>query len=240
MTVPVLVFAVSFTIGIGVLFVCLSLLRRHIGGRAFGYLAFLPAGTFVAALVAAVPVALAKTPDWTFALTMSLAEGIVVARTIQLGRRLGWRKFTHDKRVFRVVILFACSVLILDALLPGHSWQGRLFDVVTVALYLGMGWRLLRMGVQVEHEGIIIRNALRTQRLLWNEIDRFELGRLGRFKKATWAAARLRDGRAVRIDSSPFDVLAATRLRDVIHGRNLAAETLVDQLNREMRDHGPN
>lgn len=234
----VVALATSFAVGIVLLYASLSLLGR-LTRWPRGYFAYLLAGTFLASLVAAIPIALAETPDWTFALTMSVAESIVVVRTIQLGRRLGWRrtKFPWDKRAFRSVMLIASGFLVLDAVLPGHSWQGRLFDVVTVALYLGMGWRLLRMGVQVEPEGVIIRNAIGTRRLLWNEVDRFELGRFGLLKKGTQAAARLRDGRVVRIDGSPFDIGAATRFRDLIRGQNLAAEHLVDQLNRELRDH---
>jgi hypothetical protein len=152
---------------------------------------------------------------------------------------LGWwrTKFPVNRGRFRLAILFSSGFFILDALMPGHSWQGRLLDLVTVALCLALGLCLLRMGVQVEPKGVIIRNAVGTQRLPWKEVDRFELRRFGRFKKGTLAAARLRDGQVLRIDGSPFDVLATTPLRDLIHGRNLAAEPLVDELNRALRDH---
>jgi hypothetical protein len=94
-------------------------------------------------------------------------------------------------------------------------------------------WHIVRCGVVVCDDGIVIRNPTRTARVAWREVDHFAVVHHGVYPKI--AEVRLRNGQAIRawgIQGPNPDV----------RPRNRTAERLVDARNAELaqrRGRGP-
>jgi len=80
---------------------------------------------------------------------------------------------------------------------PGSSptSEARVVYAALCLPWLALAVRMLRIGVVLGEEGVAIRNVLRTRRLRWDEIERFEMGHWGGFPTGV---ARLRAGSWVR------------------------------------------
>ena len=70
----------------------------------------------------------------------------------------------------------------------------RLLYAALCLPWLALAARTLRVGVLLTADGVVVRNVMRTRRLPWAEIERFELGEWGGFP---CGAVRLRNGDSV-------------------------------------------
>jgi len=114
-----------------------------------------------------------------------------------------------DRGRSTLMVLWVClwAAMPISAYRNTAAWRHG--DIGGVAAYLGgcaiaLAWgcaRAWRMQLRIDEHGVTVRNFLRTHRIGWTEIDRFEDG--SRFLNATdghaWALRVVRrDGRAVR------------------------------------------
>jgi Bacterial PH domain len=124
---------------------------------------------------------------------------------------------------FGAVVVFVCltGVGVASASsAPAVIAFGAVAVIVAIAI-----WRVVRCGVLVDDEGVVIRNPTRTARFAWHEIDHIAVVHHGAYPKI--AEVRLRDGQAMRawgIQGPNPDV----------RPRNRSAERLVDALNAEL------
>jgi hypothetical protein len=167
----------------------------------------------------------------------SLSEGGVAQR----GR------VRRDGLVYGLVAVYTFVVLLCAALaleLGGAQPAGfrTAFGIVAVIFAIGIA-RTLMIGVYIEPDGVLIRNALSTRRLPWGQIDRFELGRWRGWGSFDCGVARLADGGQVTIfalNPPAGSEAAVLPLIDALNeplgratGRSFAPATLSGTLERE-------
>lgn len=100
----------------------------------------------------------------------------------------------------------------------------RLVYAALCLLWIVLAFRTLRIGVLPSRDGLVIRNVIRTRRVPWADIERFELGQWGGFP---CGAARLVDGRSVTSFAlnPPFELQA---------GQHPVVPRLLDELNQDL------
>ena len=92
-----LIFTTSFVIGLLILAALLLVLERLLRRWRLGFLLIFPGGSFLAFLVATTATGLAGTPDWTFLVSISIAQGLVALITIRAAMSAGRRWKASDR-----------------------------------------------------------------------------------------------------------------------------------------------
>jgi hypothetical protein len=123
----------------------------------------------------------------------------------------------------------AFSVVVVDAAPQGKGVAGTVAIVVFAGAVAVVGWylavRLAIQGVITDENGVLVRNGLRSHRLRWEDIDRFEYGRCDPWPRVGVAVQR--NGRRIAMVS-----LQRGRLGHF-------PEDAVAELNRQRDEHGP-
>lgn len=95
------------------------------------------------------------------------------------------------------------------------------------ALALLAAVRTLRIGVATGPDGVVVRGVLRSRRLRWDEIERFEWGRWRGFGDYPVGAVRRRDGSVVNI-------LALNPPFELVKGEDRRVPRLLEELNEAL------
>lgn len=112
----------------------------------------------------------------------------------------------------------------IDAASDGRLGPGLLRLGAAWSMAVFFAFRMARMGVFVEEDGILVRNPLKTERVAWAQIRGFSLRRaaFGEF-----GVAELHDGRRIRL----WAIQPGTR---ITFPRDRRAELAIGGLNREL------
>jgi hypothetical protein len=95
---------------------------------------------------------------------------------------------------------------------------------IGVAPCLWLAYRTLRIGVFTSPQGVLVRNVMRSRRLAWPEIDRFDWGDWGGFPT----------GGAFLEDNSFVWAFALNPPFETVRGQNSAVPNALEGLNREL------
>jgi hypothetical protein len=119
--------------------------------------------------------------------------------TADSGReRVRRRDLPYSMSGLYALLLAGCAEMALDVGPEKSTAMQVAFGIVGVAFGIAI-IRTLPVGVYMEPDGVLIRNALSSRRLAWAQIDRFELGVWRGWGNFRCGVARLADGGQVTI-----------------------------------------
>jgi hypothetical protein len=95
---------------------------------------------------------------------------------------------------------------------------------IGVAICAWLAYRTVRIGVFTSDRGVVVRNVLRSRRLEWAEIARFDWGSSGGFPS----------GGAYRVDGTFVRAFALNPPFEAVRGQNKAVPKALEGLNREL------
>jgi hypothetical protein len=84
-------------------------------------------------------------------------------------RRPVYRRNEHR---FVIAALFCFGA----GLFAMFAWLVHPFFVLGCVPWLLLAYRMLSIGVFVSHDGVLVRNVLRSRRLAWSDVERFDWG----------------------------------------------------------------
>ena len=113
------------------------------------------------------------------------------------------------------------------AVAPDTPGSQRVVYGVLAAVFAVLLIRTLRIGVATGGDGVVVRGVLRSWKLGWDEVERFEMGRWRGWGSYPCGVVRRRDGATIT-------VLALNPPFEFQQGQDPRVPELLDELNAEL------